>query len=320
MPVSLPTIYGKADWTDYVDNWRESDAEYLQARGILRFDTNANRDAALPSPTQGQFIYNASLDGGAGGLEMRTASAWVPYKSGPAFLKKTADDANSVAISHDTAGGKGIIFRPVSGPNPLAKVEFSAPIDAMGVLTAESGANIGVRIKTGAKTVKLTTDATNLVLDSPLTVPGLTNTGAFATASSTVSGTLTANTGTFTTINLSGTMSGGSITSNINSSVVNGTSGTIGGVAHAGNQATAPGGFISNIAFVGPGGIFAHRNTSSGVTSAGITVDTTYLRMRAANGIPVDNFAGGWLSAWVGIVYTSDPGAANAPPGSILFL
>ena len=121
----------------------------------------------------------------------------------------------------------------------------------------------------------------------------------------TVSGTLTGNIGSF-----SGVLTGGT---------VNGTQGTIGGVALSGTNVVTAGGFQSSQGAWLRGdagmGYLSHR---SGAPT--LTVDTTYIRVRASNGIPFDTHAGAHTGGWVGCVFTSDPGASNAPNGSILLL
>ena len=57
--------YGAGNWQDYINNWREKDAEYLQARSILRFETVTKRDQILSTPGAGQFAW---LNDGGGGV------------------------------------------------------------------------------------------------------------------------------------------------------------------------------------------------------------------------------------------------------------
>ena len=79
-------------------------------------------------------------------------------------LTSTKDDATGVAMSHKNAGGKGVVFEPT-------RTVMDNPIYVMGgVLTVDA---TGLTIKTGTKTVKLTTDAAGLVSDSPISATAL---------------------------------------------------------------------------------------------------------------------------------------------------
>lgn len=323
-PIPVDAPYGVAAWQDYVNNWRDDDANWLQSRAIVRFATNAKRDAAYPSPPgAGQFIFNAQT--APGNLEMSTGTAWAPYRPMPANLVKTSDDGTQVAISHSGAAGKGFVFTPTYvGTNADLRVQG-------GVLTVTA---TDVNIKTGAKTAKLTTDATNLISDTPITAPSLALTGAgtvFSAPGKTVAvGTLTADSATITNLTVSGTLSGG---------VLNGPSGTIGGVQLSGSYAYAAGLVASSGLFYGgtTAAYMRYRNPSdASLGAAYIAVvksgATEYTMMSSPGLIYMDGDqawrtgstvywynAAGALKAYGGlIVYaTTDPGAANYPPGTL---
>lgn len=321
---SLPTTapYGKATWTDYEDNWRNKDANWLQSRSLLRYANPAARDADLTAPEVGQFVFDASVDI----LEYRSGTgAWKYYKPLPQFTTTTQDDASGVALSHLNAGGKGVILGPGT-PAGTGLVTLNAPLTVMGgALTADT---TGVTVKTGAKTAKLTTSATDLVSDSPLTVPSLTLSGAgtvLAAAGKVVAvGTITADTGTITNVNASGIIQGGTFKGAVDGTTVNAsTGGTIGGVALSSSLVTATNGVITQGAFMRGDaslGYLGYRNPSGGAVSTSVmTLDSSYIRFRVPNGIPLDKADGTHTGAWIGgaIVSGSDPGAANFPNGTI---
>ena len=54
--------YGTATWQDFNNNWRKEDADFLQSRSVLRYDTTAARDAITPAPAAGTTIYNFQTD------------------------------------------------------------------------------------------------------------------------------------------------------------------------------------------------------------------------------------------------------------------
>ena len=321
---SLPTTapYGKGVWTDYEDNWRGKDAAWLQSRSILRYANPTARDADLTAPEPGQFVFDASIDI----LEYRSGTGvWKYYKPLPQFTAATQDDASGVAINHINSGGKGVILGPGS-PAGTGLVTLNAPLNVLtGILTADA---TGITIKTGAKTVKLTTGATDLVSDSPITAPSvtLTGTGTVLTAPGKVMtvGTINADTGTITNVNVSGTIQGGTYRGAVDGTTVNASSGgTIGGVALSGSIATANSGVIAQGAFLrGDAGMgyIGYRNPSGGALGGSVmTVDATYLRFRIPNGIPLDRADGSHTGAWIGgaIVSGGDPGAGNFPNGTI---
>jgi hypothetical protein len=305
--------YGKADWVDYSNYWREGDAEWLMERTILRYQSPALRTTQWPSPKFGHVTYNETTDR----LETysKTQNSWVQIPQW-AYLVSSQDTAAGAAIAHSGAAGKGITFQP-------ARTVMDNPIFVMGgVLTVDA---TGLTVKTGAKTVKLTTDATSLVSDSPISATGLTSTGALSAVSATLTGSLTV-----PNITMSGTLGGG---------VLNGTTGTIGGVAMATNTATASGGFISQAGlFQGDSAsaLMRYRNPSGGALGSqyiqaandNITFGPTnapnsvymypFLRIMQGRGIPWHNAAGTHV-AWISptIVSGGDPGAGNYPDGTI---
>jgi hypothetical protein len=318
----LPDLqWGKGSWQDYISNWRTRDTNWMQERLILRYQTTASRNAAWPSAQAGQVTYNDETKT----LEMWRASqsAWVRSLMFQ-YLVSSQDTAAGTNIYHSGSSGKGITIGPTSLAIDAPTTTFlsdKAIIDAT-----------GLALKVGTKTAKLSTDALNLVSDSPIKAPGLDLTGGGtgtildATGKTASVGTLNATQGTLTNISSSGTLTGniGNFSGVLTGGTVNGTQGTIGGVGLASNIVTASGGMISGAGlYAGDAsqGVFRYRNPSGGAQSAVLcTFDNTYIRWRVPNGMPVDTTAGVHTGGWVGFVFTSDPGAANAPNGSILLL
>src|SRR5262245_3801511 len=108
-PIPAEAPYGVANWVDNVNNWREVDAEWTQARAILRFASNSTRNSALPSPGVGQFVYNNTTDA----LQFWSKTgAWKDYKPLPAFTTSYEDTGSGVTIGHINSGGKGVRFTP----------------------------------------------------------------------------------------------------------------------------------------------------------------------------------------------------------------
>ena len=305
---------GPANWQDYINNWREIDAEWLMSRTILRFQSTAERDNKLTGATTGQVVYNNNPGGGEfPRLELRVGTQWVPYKPLPIYMTKGEDSATQVLLSHVNAGGKGVSFTPTA-------VNVTANFSVLGNVFAADAS--GISFKTGAKTVKFTTDGTSLVSDSPLTVTGL-NAGAI-TATSLSTPTITGVTSlTASNINMTGTFTGGT---------VNGTGGTISGVRFGGQavgSVEGAGGFYSQHGvFYGdntqavmrrkvPGG--AWGNTYLTVENDSVVVWGGYLRITGSRGVPwhraSDNVHVAWISP---VIYSpSDPGAGNYPDGTI---
>jgi hypothetical protein len=336
MTEPIPDLqWGKGDWQDYTHNWREKDAEFLQARTITRYHNATDRDAAWPTPSFGQVVYNETSQQPSPGVYLdrpemfsKQHNTWVPLLM-LANITSTKDDSQGVALSHKLAGGKGVIFEPT-------RTLFDNPINVMtGVMLVD---NSGVSIRTGAKTAKLTTDATNLISDSPFSAPSvvLTGTGVVfnAAGKSATLGTLTADTVTATTLNVT----------TVSANVLNGSSGVIGGVQVGTGAAHGSGGVRADAqglhaqwgAFYGDGAnaFVRPRNPATGVYGGGYiqvnndaniymqgpgsTYMNNYLRIMGGRGVPWHN-AGGTHVAWIApVIYSGgDPGAANYPDGTL---
>jgi hypothetical protein len=311
----IPGNYGKSDWVDYSNNWREADAEWLQARGILRYASNATRDADLTTPGVGQVVYNQALDI----LQLRSsAGTWRNYAALPTNLTATQDNASGVVLAHVNAAGKGVLFGP-------SDVQVNYGLKVLTDVFVVDPTSF-VSIKTGTRTVKLTTDAANLVSDSPVSMPSivLSGTGTVLSTNQQVSvGVLTGASGTFTgTLGVSGALTAGP-------------NSTVGGVGLSAGLATAaiqPGGFVSGAGIHtgdANGAIMRFRNTSSGalgnpyVQVQNANIEVTGGPMNVRSGMTVSDttisyYSGGTLRGYYAVGFYGDPGVANAPEGSIL--
>lgn len=311
MTVTLPAN-GKADWTDYVDYWREADAEWLQDRIILR-TTNALRAGLAQSA--GGVVYNSDTDL----LELKQFSgSYLQIRPLPSTLT-TSLAAGVTTISSTGAAGKGIGFHDTTG------ITITDALNVMaGTLVVVGGGSGYVGIKSGVNlegrltTVGTTAGTVNLVSSVPMTIPALTlsGTGTVLSTTATVSvGTLSAATGTFTSnVGVSGALTAAS--------------GTIGSVVLASNKVTASNGFdTSGGSFYGDGGSAIVRNVAR--TGAYFQAGTDNVIAGATNGCYMHsllrvqgaaariyheatgkNFAPSFYSA-------SDPGVGNYPEGTI---
>ena len=310
--------WGIANWTDYEHNWREKDAEYLQARTIPRFHGPTDRDAAR-TPSVGMVVYNETTDR----LEWRSkTNTWWPIHPMPLNMAVGLQDtAAGVVFAHAGATGKGIQFTPTEVKSTLI---FDVLTGTFRVTDA------GATLKSsGMTTVALTTDATSFVIDKPVKAPSLTLTGTGtvidATGKTVVVGTLTSTLVTATNINLSGTLSGG---------VINGTSGTIGGVklGITANQAEAPAGFVTQGAkFAGDGsrGVLNFPGLNGQVmVDRNVTLVTgTDGKIELLADVAVRNKAVSWYDSAnvlrgnfaLSVYSATDPGVANYPEGTIWF-
>lgn len=321
------TQWGRGNWQDYINNWREKDAEYLQARTILRYHNAGDRTTDWgATPSFGQITYNETAIALGGGnyadrpeMYSKQHAKWVPLMMLD-NITSTKDDSAGVALSHKLAGGKGVIFEP-------ARTQMDNPIWIMGGVLGVDGT--GVTVKTGAKTVKLTTDGANLISDSPISAPGLITGGTLSVTGAFTAGSIsTPGTATLANITMSGTLTGG---------VINGSSGTVGGVAMASNIATASAGFVAQAGYhYGDGGAayMRYRNPSGGA------LGSSYFQTNATDAyVGGNNFlisastdtwiqggkairwydTGGVHRAWIAptIVSGGDPGAGNYPDGTI---
>ena len=326
----LPDLqWGRGSWQDYISNWRTRDTSWMQERLILRYDTTAKRTTDWgASPRAGQVTYNGVIDS----LEMwsATKSTWV-HSLMFQYLVSNKDDAVGVNLFHSGSlpSAKAITITPTSLLIDLPTTNFLS-----GLLTVDA---TGLTLKTGAKTAKLTTDATSLVSDSPLKATALDLTGGTGTvlnaAAKTVAvGTLNADQVTAPNITMTGTLTGG---------ILNGASGTIGSVGLAGGVVTVAAGSASaNAAGLqsGQGYFYGDANSavmrqrptaasaagaaSAQVTATDVVLSGTLVQLAAASNRVMANrsleYATTAGTKYGGpVVYGADPGVANVPEGTI---
>lgn len=336
MAEPIPDVqYGKANWQDFVNNWREADAEWMQERLILRYTNATTRDAANGSAGAGTMVYNAATDFFEA---KRAAGGFLPFRALPQNLAVPTDTGSAVLLAHGAAAGAGLSLTSAGA----VTVNATSTSFHSGVLGTDA---TGVTVKTGTKTVKLTTSTTDLVSDSPVSMPSLTLSGAgtvLSAPSKTVAvGTLNADSAAITNITMSGTMTGG---------ILNGTRANVNGVqlgwdpgltvpAAAANLITASAGLVSQQGYFygdGSSAIMRQRTPTTGALSAQyIQVQGSdiimgppaaafsvymypYLRIMQGHGVPWHNAAGTHV-AWISphIYSGSDPGATNYPDGTI---
>ena len=321
----MPTLpaTGSANWQDYVDYWREADAEWIQSRLVVPYDNATQRDADTVAGTRvGRLIYRVDTDR----LELRSkTNTWIKYDPLPVNLTAVNDTSAQVTWAHVGAAGKGISYTPTEvSVNHLFKV-------AGGTLTVDA---TGVSIKTGSKTAKLTTDVLSLVSDSPISAPGATLSAALSGTSATFSGTVTAPSTSFATANVTGLATVGSLTT---SGVITAAAAghNISGVTFpaSGGSAyvSAPAGFVSQAGYFkgdGSRATMQYRNPSGGALgTSSLVVDASNI---GANGgtFYIDSqllIQGNRSITWYGtnqnlgpnVWSAGDPGAANYPDGSL---
>ena len=85
----LGAPYGQASSTDFQNNWRKADVDFLQKRSILRYAATAARDAIL-SPEAGMTIENgcrptvsrSAQDGWGGSWAALYTYRWTDHRAG----------------------------------------------------------------------------------------------------------------------------------------------------------------------------------------------------------------------------------------------
>jgi hypothetical protein len=196
------------DWTNLVDNWRDTDAEWLRNRTVSPFADAAARDAVM-NPVTKNFGMMSIIQAGsvAGGPDFWNGLAWegIRYPN-----LAVSSDATSVTLKRQGAGS-GIQLLSDGSVNTVKNVVGTGGVGYVGDQT-------GIALTVGAKTVKLATNATALTIDSPVAITGgLTLTGPLTVPSETVTGALTvqgtaALAGvTATTVAATGLVSGGNV-------------------------------------------------------------------------------------------------------------
>lgn len=212
---TLPA-WGLADWTDYLNNWTEGDAEYLQKRSVVRYETTGARDGGIGSEVGAVTYIN---DGTYGRLQMCGKTGTYRDLLAPINLS-LSDTASVVGLS--LTGGSAV-------------VQVKASSVELGPSQALIVNSTGVSIKTGANTVVLTTDGTQLVSDTALSVPSLASSGAItgtsftgSVAATTVTASSSITVGAITLTNATGAIAATTVAA---SSTITATTSVTGGTA-----------------------------------------------------------------------------------------
>jgi hypothetical protein len=317
----LDLQWGKGNWQDYISNWRTRDTNWMQERLILRYETTAKRTTDWPAPQTGQVTFN----GETGLLEMwsQAKNAWLRSLMFQNLLSNK-DDAVGVNMFHTASGGKGLQLGPTS-------LLIDAPTTNFlnGVHTVDA---TGMTLKVGAKTAKLSTDATALVSDSPIKAPSLDIAGAVGVGALTAA-SLSVPTATVTT---SLTLTGATVTGG----TLNAAGGTIGGVGIGSNIVTTPAGSATANAaglqsgqgyFYGDsGGAVMRQRANAGsvpgaanvsVVATDVGIDGTAIHLwgqtRIENNRPLQYVTTAGVKNGGPVIWGADPGVANVPEGTI---
>lgn len=285
-------------WTDNVDNWRASDADFLQKRANMRFTSVASRTTFLgATPPPGMVSYVASTD----------SLQFTDFAASSSNVWRTILAPTNMAVS-DAVSSFGMRLAS-DGTAALALEAGKVVLGPARILTVDTA----VRVKTGTATASLTTDATALVSDVQIKAPSATLTGALAAAS-------ISNTGAITTTSV--VASGNVQAATLN---ISGTS-TL-GVVNSGNH-TVTGTLTASAAITGStsvqgGSILLTGTTVKHATLAGtvtLTADAVIsggqVVLNASSGpARYGSTSGPFLAC--SVASASDPGVGNYPEGTL---
>jgi hypothetical protein len=140
----------------------------------------------MGTPIIGALTYLQDIDS----LEVyKSTGAWESVRY-PNLSVASATGPPATVTLRQTAAGSGVVLQ---ADGVVAIEKLNAGLGVLNVIST------GASLKTGAKTVLLTTDAAALVIDSPVKITGtLTATGALSAPSAALTGALTAATVTGT--------------------------------------------------------------------------------------------------------------------------
>lgn len=110
--------YGEVNWVDYVDNWRDVDATWLQERSIVR---NAADPAGTPA--EGRVFYNAAKHA----LRLRNSSSTYTTLVGSNNIAIVDGSPTSEikSAAGTAAAGTGITFNNSNGSMSLGRSSFT---------------------------------------------------------------------------------------------------------------------------------------------------------------------------------------------------
>ena len=290
-----PTQAVYPDWTNLADVWRDTDAEWLRNRVVQIYADAASRTADL---TAGKVVSGmvSILQAGslAGGPDFWNGTTWESVR----YPGLNYDPVTFTLRKQGASPGTGISLQSDGSVNMRAAFIGTGTDFNSGIGNLMD--NTGYSIKIGTKAVKFTTDATQLLIDSPVRITGaLTTTGALNVPSATITTTL-AVTGALTAGSVSApTITGTtSITSPAitGGDVILGSSGVYGTVKHrSGGTAEVDVGSDSTVRIQGTSMAVAPATTFAGA----VTVQGAIFQ----NGRGVMNIAGSTTQPWLAGVY-----------------
>jgi hypothetical protein len=317
--IGVSTV-GDIDWVDLSDNWRQFDAEWLQARSIVRIpsaDTTSGT-AYLNSTEAGRVFYQIDSDR----LILRSSASATAVKTILSSVNLSVSDVSSTVELSSGGGSNPKITLGTSS------ISVSSDLNVIGYLSGKastagtfSTGSTGVVINTtGSNAVTLTTGADGLILSTGISVTG----GVKATTASSFTGGITVPTGGLTVTlgnitvasgltNVQAVTAGGLITANAGLTVATGASSLQAVTAAA--LITANGGITMS----------ASGATTTLATAAGKSLAITVpvdqsIRITAPS--TADTYANriyygstSVQNAWV--YYGTDPGVAVVPEGTI---
>ena len=194
------------DWTNLVDNWRDTDAEWLRNRVNQPFPDVATRNSIMTGKAQFGMLSTLQSGSVAGGPDFWDGATWqsIRYPN----LGFTSD-GTSFTLRRQGAG-TGVQLMSDGSVNMVKAVVGTGGL-------GETLDQTGISMKVGTKTVKLATDAAGLTVDSPVTVTGTpTATGAISAPSITVpnitsTGTIAASAVTAASVTATGAVTGAAV-------------------------------------------------------------------------------------------------------------
>lgn len=249
---ALPSL-GDTDWTNLQNNWRETDAEWLQNRSVVRVSVDAPTTTnSLIALETGRVFYSTASNR----LVVTTAVSGSGNSAVGTYRAVLASDPTSGLIVSDTSTTVtlGVRYQASTSNTNQSYITFTKSTGAISVdtltattfttgtisattsLSSRAGSSTtgfqtnstGVVFNTtGSNPVTVTTSAAGLVVSTGLTANSFTTTGALTSASGAVSGTLTVGTLSATTVT-TGTLSLTTLAStNVNGTTFTSTGSTI---------------------------------------------------------------------------------------------
>lgn len=306
MPGATLVDPGITTWEDNVHNWRAADADYLQKRSVMRFATVGNRTTALTAtPVAGMVTYN----GAAKTLE------YTDSDSATANVWRTILAPKYLATS-DAVGSFGM--RLAGDPTTVVALEAGKVVlGAARVVTVD---DTGLKVKTGLATALLTTDATDLVSDKKLKVPGIASSAAVTAPSVAATGAVTAASVTATgaltgaSLSVSGSTALGAVTAGAVSASSLASAGNVTGVNLVGST-SAKGGLLTMhsryLQAAGAGDSYVALDLNAQITGTHIILAP----FAGVNPVRFNSTTGPIIPCVV--AYASDPGVGSYPEGTI---